>query len=116
MIIVSGHDLTNISPPFLASDSPGNPLAGGVTHLDEGKKTLTRTQGGVSTSGKKQADYQANAFSLSDFCGEAKPHHKNHLPILKCTRIQFDIAAVDCHGIISMSQLLVFLKSSSTIT
>lgn len=72
MIIVSGHDLTNISPPFLASDSPGIPLAGGVTRLEQGKEIPTWTQ--------------------------------------------YDIAAIDCHGIISMSQLLVFLKSSSTIT
>ena len=35
--------------------------------------------GCVSTSGKKQAHYHANAFPLIDFCGEAKPHHKNHL-------------------------------------
>ncbi len=31
---VSGHYLNNISPPFLASDSPGIPLAGGVTRLE----------------------------------------------------------------------------------
>ena len=72
MIIVSEHYLTNISPPFLASGSPGIPLAGGVTHLEQSKEISTWTQ--------------------------------------------YDIAATDCHGIISVSQLLVFLKSSSTIT
>jgi hypothetical protein len=43
--------------------------------------TLERTLPGgcVSTLGKKKARYHANAFSLSDFCGEASPHHKNHL-------------------------------------